>query len=183
MSKLMLGGGHETRHLQAQGWTVIDAFLDWRADYVQEVPPLPKPVFEQKWEIVKAIHFIEHLFLADAGLLIRQIYEVLADNGLLILEQANLERVMRFTLGDEQPPIDKPAYAWMKGDESWFGMRSLYPQPDQMSGNFLNVHRHGYTPASLIELVVAGGFDADNVTISKARSHVPERDLRLEARK
>ena len=181
MSKLMLGGGVQTPNYQRVGWSVLDGSPDYDAEFVATIPPLPPEVTAQKWDLVCAVHFIEHLFLADAKVLIEEIYGILPAGGFLILEQANLERVMRFVLGDIRPPVEK--YEWMKGDDAWFGMRSLYPQPDQMSGNSLNSHKYGYTPETLTDLVESCGFQREKIDIRVALRHVSDRDFKLSARK
>lgn len=181
MNRLMIGGGAKTKNYQRQGWIVLDGCSNYDADIVSILPPLPHKVYSIKWDVIKAVHFIEHLYLADAAILLKEIYKVLVNDGRLILEQANFEKVMRFALGDIRTPVEK--YPWMEGDPSWFGMRSIYPQKDMKLDNDLNSHLWGYTPKTLTDLVESCGWNRDKIKTMGTRSHVVERDFRLEARR
>ena len=181
MSKLMLGGGVETPRYQRVGWTVLDGDERVAPDHVAIVPPVPEQIIAEEWDVVCAYHFIEHLFLDDAKILLKTVHSILKPGGKLILEQANLTWVCRAILGQVQLPVNR--YPWMNGDASWLTLRSLYPQPDQMSENDLNIHRFGYTPESLTALVVSCGWTPDHVRTMRPQTHVTERDFRLEAMK
>jgi predicted SAM-dependent methyltransferase len=175
----MIGGGAETSLHRRAGWHVLDGDATVSPDTHATIPPLPSEITNQEWDIICAIHFIEHLFLDDAEMLMREVYHVLKPGGKLVLEQANLTWVCKAILGDVVVPTHK--YPWAKGEERWFTLFSLYPQPHQLVGNELQLHKYGYTPETLTELVHSCGWGIDQITIGHARTHVRERDFRLEA--
>jgi len=175
MNKLMIGSGPLTKERQGQGWVCVDGDPSSGADIICTLPPLPD--IGNDWDMICAIHFIEHLFYEDAKKLITQIHGVLNVGGRLVLEQANLAYVCRVILGEIQPPVNR--YPWMKGNPAWCGIWSMYPQPSMIDGNELNHHLYGYTPESLTAVVKECGFE--HVSIGAAYGHVVERDFRLEA--
>lgn len=173
----MIGSGEKTAEYRAAGWTCLDGDPNSGADIIARVPSLPESVTSQKWRMVCAVHFIEHLYYEDAKKLITEIYQVLDKHGRLILEQTNLAYVCRVVLGEIDPPLGK--YPWMDGNKEWCGIWNLYPQPHMIKGNNLQHHLYGYTPESLTELVKECGFS--HVVTAGANSHVAERDFRIEA--
>ncbi len=179
MNKLMLGGGYETPRYRRLGWTILDGEPARAPDIVALVPPFPDEVTSKLWNVVAAVHVIEHFYREDALRLVSEIFEILIERGSLILEQADITYVCRVVTGEIVPPVSK--YPWMKGDPSWFGLRNMYPQPDQIGDNDLNHHRYAYSPETLTDLVVEAGFDEAKVSIKPSFSHVLERDFRLEA--
>lgn len=179
MSKLMIGGGDQTTYYRRKGWTVLDGYARYEPDILAEVPPLPKQVKAQQWNQVKAVHVIEHFFYEVADELLAGIYEVLEPGGRLVLEQGNLEWICKAILNQVPKPVDR--YSFMGGDERWMTLWNLYPQPHMIDGNPYNYHLSGWSPSILTAAVVGAGFKPGNVTTGMARSHVRERDFRLEA--
>lgn len=139
------------------------------ADILGSVPPLPERVHSQKWQIIKAIHFWEHLYLWEARKLARECYEVLAPGGRLILECPNIVSAAKGLLGKGKGG-DK--YIW----------HVLFGNPNYEDPSY--GHKWGYTPETLKQqLIEYGGFKEELVEIHKARFHVPERDFRIIATK
>lgn len=167
MRKLLLGSGA----WNWPDWTKIDADPRSFADITHPLPPLPDVVRAQQWDVIMAVHFIEHLYKWDAKILIRQCYEVLAPGGMLILEQPDIAYCARVLLGLEEPPPG--------GVPGQFDLWGFYGSPEDH--NPLYGHHWGYTPASLTRMVVQAGFAPEHVTIQPAQYHQPVRDFRLEA--
>lgn len=118
-----------------------------------------------------AIHFIEHIPVWQAEVLIAECYEALAVGGKLILEQPDISYAARVLIGEVEPPSG--------GAPGQFDMWPLYGDPTHK--NELMLHRWGYTPLTLTEMVVRCGFNPAQVTILPAQYHQPVRDFRLEA--
>lgn len=152
------------------GWTTLDANPESGADVIASVPPLPDAVKAVRWSRILASHFIEHLFLWDAAVFLRECYAVLEPGGVLTLEQPNLLYCAKVLAGVLDPPPGR--------DRDQFSMWGFYGQPN---GNPLYGHHWGYTPVTLAALVTEAGFDPSNITISAGRYHEPERDFTLEA--
>ncbi len=163
--KLMLGSAG----WRAPGWTTIDANPTSGADYITTLPPLPDEALAERWEVIQALHFIEHLPLWKALELVRQCHEALLPGGVLILEQPDISYCARVLLGQIQPP---------RGAVGQFDMWGLYGDPTH--GDELMLHRWGYTPRSLTDLLVEGGFERDRIRIADAVYHQPVRDFRIE---
>lgn len=165
VNKLLLGSGT----WRWAGWTTIDASPTSGADHVATVPPLPYAIRSTAWTVIQAIHFIEHLCPWEAETLIRQCYECLEPGGLLILEQPNIEYAAKVLIGEVVPPQGAPGQ---------FDMWPLFGDPTHRDP--LMMHRWGYSPTTLTELLVRAGFDPGHIHVKPAQFHVPVRDFRLE---
>lgn len=149
-------------------WTTLDADPTSGADIVATVPPLPDAVKARQWQVVEMIHFLEHLYLWDARHLLREIRGVLAPGGKLVIEVPNIQFAARVLCGLEKPP---------RGAAGQFDMWPFYGDPSHR--NPLFGHRWGYTPLTLIEELVAIGFQRDAISVTRARHHFPGRDFRI----
>lgn len=164
--KLMIGAGRTKR----PGWTTLDADAKSRADVIATVPPLPERVKRDGCEAIEMIHVLEHFYLWDARVLLRECLEVLKPDGKLIIECPNILYAAKVMCGLQKPP---------RGAAGQFDMWPLYGDPSHR--NPLFGHRWGYTPKSLTEELVAAGFQPERVSIVSAKHHFPGRDFRLEA--
>lgn len=167
MDKLLLGSGA----WNWSDWTTVDADPQSGANYIHPLPPLPEPVRAQTWDVIMAVHFIEHLYVWDALELITQCHACLNKGGVLILEQPDIAFCARVLLGLETPPPG--------GAEGQFDLWGFYGDPTARNPYY--GHHWGYTPDSLRALVIQAGFQAENVSIQPAQYHQPVRDFRLEA--
>lgn len=166
MNQLLLGSGD----WHWSGWTTLDANHVSGADVIATIPPLPESVMRQAWDRLLAAHFIEHLYLWQAKMLLQQCYKCLNVGGILTLEQPNIEYCAKVLLGQLDPP---------KGSEpGQFDMWGFYGTP--LGHDPLMGHHWGYTPKSLSDLVVEAGFKQANIMISPGRYHQPDRDFTLE---
>ncbi len=168
MNCLTIAAGPDRR----SGWKTLDANPANEPDFVASVPPLPEAVRLVSWDEIELIHGIEHFFAWDAAALLREIHEVLRPDGLLTLEQPNIEFCARVLLGLENLPYGSPGQ---------FDMWGLYGDPNHR--NPLMGHHWGYTPRTLAEALIAAGFNRDKIVQQPARHHRPGRDFRIEARK
>lgn len=175
MNKLMIGPGRGARRASAAGWVTLDADERYHPDIVANVPPFPEAVRAQEWDVIEAIHVIEHLYRYQAESLVAECWEVLAPGGVLVLEQPNVAYCAQVILG--MVDLEKVP----EGKRDYLGILGFYGEQDP--NRPLWAHRYGYTPASLTDLAVRSGFDREKVTILSARHHRPVRDFRMEARK
>lgn len=162
LNQLLLGSGD----WHWEGWKSLDADVTHYPDYVYTVPPLPLVVMQQQWDTILASHFIEHLYLWHAEKLIRQCYACLKVGGALIMEQPNIEYCAKVLLGFLDPPPGEP------GQHDMWG---LYGSPKER--NPLYGHRWGYTPESLADVFVKGGFARENISFAPGKYHSPVRDF------
>lgn len=146
---LLMSGIHHP-----EGWVTLDANPANKPDIVATIPPigLATPAY---WDHIEWIHGITSLYPWAAVSVLGEIRQLLTDQGLLVLEQPNLEEIS-FS--------GKPE--WIYGDPS--------------AHDPLHMNRWAYTPQNLAEAVRAAGFTRINVTV--AQHHNPARDFRLEAR-
>lgn len=166
VNKLLIGSGS----WHWEGWTTVDANPRSRADYVATLPPLPVAICACRWTVIQAIHFVEHLCPWEAETLLRQCYECLEPGGVLVLEQPDICYAARVLLGEVAPPGGEPGQ---------FDMWPLYGDPTHRDA--LMMHRWGYSPATLTDLLVQVGFRREDIAVRPAQFHVPVRDFRVEA--
>lgn len=153
------------------GWVTVDANPNSGVDIVATIPPLPAEIRSQGWADVEIIHCIEHFFPWDAEALLRDVYAILFPGGLLVLEQPNILYAARVLAGVEP---ERPGY-----QPGQLDMWPLYGDPTHRDP--LMLHKWGYSPESLIALLVSCGFRRFNITEKPAKHHVPFRDFRIEA--
>ena len=147
MNRLILCAG-ETRR---DGWTTVDASSDHFPDFLATIPPLPIDVICKQWDEVELVHGITSFYPWEAKTLLREIREVLAPGGKLVLEQPDFGKCDRLE--------------WIFGD----------PKPQ----NPLHMVHWAYTPNSLEALVRDSGFE--HCRQMEAQYHMPSRDFRIEA--
>ncbi len=146
--KLILCAGKTKR----EGWITLDANRIHEPDILAKIPPLPQEITAEKWDEIELVHGITSFYPWEAEQLLRELRDVLAPDGKLILEQPNLDK------------------CW--GKLEWIFGDPLLREP-------LHMNRWAYNPSSLMAMVLAAGFGHCNA--SEAQYHHPERDFRVEA--
>lgn len=164
MNKLLLCAGPD----KPEGYVSLDANPENNPHIVATVPPLPTAVKMFHWDLVELIHGIEHFHLWEAEQLLREIYECLAPEGVLVLEQPNIEFAAEVLLGRRAPITPTP-----EGSDMW----AFYGDPSHR--NPLMGHHWGWTPTTLTKALRKAGFE--KITVVPAHYHYRERDFRVEA--
>lgn len=159
--RLELGSGP----VQKDGWHTLDGLPG--ATYTAVVPPLPPEVAASKWDVVQAIHFLEHLDRADAQELLTQCFGVLAPRGKLIIELPNILYCAEQIVAGSK--------------DARHTIQPMYGDVDP--SNPLSHHRWSYTPTTLAAALKTAGFCAENIIFERPRYHVPKRDMRAVALK
>lgn len=168
MKRLLIGAGADKR----PGWVSLDANPAHAPDHVAVVPPLPAAVRDTSWDVIEADHFIGLVFRWAVVELIQEFYQALASTGMLVLEQPNIEYCARVLLGLETPPA---------ATADQFSYWGFYGDPTHRDP--FHSYRWGYTPQTLSDVLVEGGFQRDRIAVLPALHHQPRRDFRIEARK
>lgn len=175
ITKLALGTGGNTQHWKRQGFITLDADPLNYADYICEVPPLPKlPLMD----VVEAYHFWEHLYWWQAEELAREIYAILKGGGKLVLELPNLRKCCEFVAGMKPIPVKDTAEYHPDPRFTLWGIYGAQNAP-KWTGNIWQVHKWGYTPEDLVDQLQRAGFS--KVTVLPPVFGQPERDMRVEA--
>jgi len=164
-TKLLIGSGE----WHWQEYVTIDGNPANEPDICAMLPPLPDEVMSQKFTEVVASHIIEHFFKQDALIVLKQCYDVLLPEGLLILEQPDLAYCCKVIAGVIQPPDGRSVEQF-----GWWGVFGNSSPDEPLMG-----HRWGYTPQSLSDMVVDAGFNRENITIVPGVWHEPARDFQL----
>lgn len=154
--KLILCAGPTRR----SGWQTLDSSPVHGPDICATIPPLPPVVKLIKWDAIELVHGITSFYPWEAQQLLGEIRNVLEPDGVLILEQPDVDIVAASLIGSSAK------VRWMFGDPS-------YKDPA-----FMN--KWGYTPASLTAALNEAGFT--RIEVKPAQYHLPSRDFRIEAR-
>jgi predicted SAM-dependent methyltransferase len=166
VNQLLLGSGS----WHWPGWVTVDANPENQPDILAVLPPLPAEVTGVMWDRILASHFIEHLHRWDALTLLKQCYACLKPDGVLTLEQPNIDYCMKVAVGMIAVPEGR--------DWEQFSLWGIYGAPN---GNPWDGHKWGYTPASLTQLLTEVGFDSRKLVIRPGQYHEPQRDFIVEA--
>lgn len=156
MNRLILCAGRVRR----PGWKTLDADPDVGPDILAHVPPLPADVKQRQWDTIEWIHGVGTFDPWVAEVLLADLREVLAPDGILVLEQPDLRE-------GAVAVLENPNMAW------W-----LFGDPSHRDPNMMN--RWAYTPETLSNLLRKIGFS--RVTVGPAQYHGRlKRDFRIEA--
>lgn len=124
-------------------------------------------------DCIEGYMVIEHLTREHAQIFVANAWRMLVPGGMLILECPDMAKVARLilSLAEDSHGLESSPY----------GLRGIFGAPDTQL-TLADVHKWGYTPASMRSLLEQAGFS--KVTISDGASHLyPIRDLRAEATK
>ncbi len=168
--RLLLCAGPVEKH---EDVVTLDANPAYAPDIVATLPQFQLgSIRPEPWQQIYLIHGIEHFTAFEGHRLVQDMFSVLAPGGTLILEQPNLESAAKALLGFEQYTGE-----WER-DSLW----AIYGDPVQATVPCM-LHKYGYTPTTLTELLVSCGFKKENIEILPGKTHVPVRDFRVEATK
>ncbi|MFN8379625.1 MAG: glycosyltransferase [Anaerolineae bacterium] len=160
--RLNLGAGSSP----IAGYLSVDTDPSARPVIAAEIARLP--IQAATVDEIIAYHVIEHVNYWEAEAALAEWYRVLRPGGSIAIECPNIERVVR-SLGKS---ADYTKWSQM-------GMWGVYGDPNHR--NPFYSHKWGYTPLTLTGMLVRAGFT--DVKSVRPLTHVPARDLRLEARK
>jgi len=122
------------------------------------------PFASETFVLIEAYHVIEHIYPWLSVDVLNEFRRILKPQGKLVIECPNIESACTWLL----PNADY-------GSDSQMGMWALYGDPNPK--NPLQMHRWGYTPITLGEVLKQAGF----VSILREipQTHVPARDFRM----
>ncbi len=160
--KLNLGAGP----IPVAGFLSVDANLAAQPDIAALIEQLP--VRDDSVDEIIAYHVIEHATYWEAEAALSEWYRALQPGGRIALECPNIEWVARSLVHSAN------FTRW-----SQMGMWGIYGDPNPQ--NPFYSHKWGYTAITLAGMLYRAGFT--DVLSTHPKTHVPERDLRLEARK
>lgn len=124
----------------------------------------PLPLADGCADEVMNFHFIEHLYNWEAIHMVKEFYRLLKPGGLVIIEC---------------PDVLKSARNLLKGQRDQMGMWGLYG--DWGHKNPYMMHKHGYSPETLGQLLKSAGFKHIVVKDPKTHGRRIDRDMRIEA--
>lgn len=124
------------------------------------------PFKEERFQIIEAYHIIEHIFPWSVLDLLKEFFRVLKPQGRLVIECPNIEAACTWLVGNMQ-----------YGSDSQMGMWALYGDPN--SQNPFHMHKWGYTPLTLHDILKQAGFT--HIVREIPQTHVARRDMRVVA--
>ena len=159
MARLNLGSGTH----KMEGYTNIDCNPDKNPDIVADLRKLP--VEDDSVDEIQAIHIIEHFYIWETLDVLKEWHRVLKVNGILVLELPDMNKIL-YCISKN---FGHPRLTW------W----GLYGDPSHKDPHM--THRWAFTPAMLSDLLKQAGFT--DIEVSQAQHHIPERDMRITAKK
>jgi predicted SAM-dependent methyltransferase len=156
--KLDLGAGIKVN----EGYITVG--LEPHHDVITDLRKLP---FEDNYaDEAMAIHVFEHFYAWDVLHVLAEWKRVLKPGGLLVLELPDLYKCCLAFVRD-------------KGLNARHSIWGIYGDPSY--NDVFMLHKFGYTPESLKDILRASGFT--KVKEKPVQFHKPSRDMRIEARK
>jgi predicted SAM-dependent methyltransferase len=171
----------QSEAVQSQGWRLnmgcgrvkksgylnVDVDASVKPDLVLSLD-VPLPFASNIFELIEAYHVIEHVYPWATLDVLREVWRILKPGGRLAIECPSIEAACSWLARNSQ-------YDW----RSQMGMWAIYGDPNPK--NQLQMHKWGYTPVTLAEILNEVGF----VKIERRgpETHVPARDFRLTATK
>lgn len=158
--RLHLGCGADYR----DGYINVDAWPSVRADRHVPVFPLTDIADGSVLEIL-AIHVIESFYQWQVPAVLADWARVLKNGGRLILEGTDLDSTMEMAQSK-----DPQRRQW--------GLWGLYGRQDMPEPNVATLHHYVWRSVELVDEMMKVGFYGGVIT--RATTHVPERDFRIE---
>ena len=126
----------------------------------------PLPFGSDLFERIEAYHVVEHIYPWTALATLKDLWRILKPGGTLAIECPNIE----FACASLTRSTD---YGW----NSQMGMWAIYGDPNAQ--NPLQMHKWGYTPLTLSNILHKVGFVG--IERESPESHIPQRDFRIVA--
>lgn len=143
-----------------------DPDLLYAAEFDGEELRTPLPLADGCAEEVASFHFIEHVFRWEAPAMLAEWKRLLKPGGLLVLELPNIEAAAKNLIAGMDPQM------WMF---------PFYGDPSHRDPYMM--HKHGYMPRTIKELVAECGFKDIRILPPQTHGRRANRDMRVEARK
>lgn len=166
--KLNFGAGKK----KIEGYKSVDCDARTQPDYLIDVNTSIFPFEKNSCEEIVSYHFFEHLDRFVAIELLRKWQKILKPGGVLVIECPNLLRCCQMMFGDEE--------------ERRLGMIGIYGyEPDIVSDGIAQVHKSGWTPASIENELHRAGFRdvyiTSEVDQSFREAYKYKRDMKVSA--
>jgi len=149
------------------GYFNVDIDPSVNPDVVLSIESL-LPFKSGTFELVEAHHIIEHIFPWIVSSVLSEFLRILKPNGNLIIECPNIEFACNQLASNVGFGLD-----------SKMGMWPIYGDPNHKNPYFM--HKWGYTPLTIYEILLEAGFD--NIRRESPKTHTPNRDMRIVASK
>ena len=164
--KLHLGSGADYWN----GYVNIDLDPAAKADLHMNVLDLGREFSPDSVSEVVALHALNYLSLWEARVFLKLIYQLLQNEGRLIIETVNLEKALE-KIRENNENLDE----YIEGVRALHGFGLDHMQAKA----FFTANKFSWTPWHLKRELEQAGFT--NVQISSPQSHVSWRDMRIEA--
>jgi len=122
------------------------------------------PFSSRSFALVEVYHVIEHVYPWVSVEILKEFWRILKPEGKLVIECPNLEFACAWLVQNSDYRSD-----------SQMGMWAIYGDPN--SQNALQMHKWGYTPITLAEILKKAGFV--RIRREVPQTHVPARDFRI----
>lgn len=166
--QLHLGCGNDYK----PGYLNVDLNPMAHADIHASMLDLEQFVRPNSVQLVETYHALNYLSLWEARQFFRILHRLFQDEGLLVIETANVESLARKIL--ESSGNLSEYLEGVRGLHA-FGLDHLAQELSYSPNKF------SWTPWHLVQELQAAGFM--DVTVQPAKTHAPWRDMRIEARK
>lgn len=147
------------------GYLNVDIDISVRPDLVVSLDPA-LPFASDSFASVEAYHVIEHVYPWLGVNILKEFLRILKPKGKLAIECPNVESACGWL-------VQNADY----GSASQMGMWAIYGDPNPE--NPLHMHKWGYTPITLAEILKQAGFVSIRREVPE--THVPARDFRITA--
>ena len=140
------------------GWdkVYLDANQNPEMDIIADARDMRKEIPDNSFDAVFTSHVLEHFFLSDVTLVLKEFYRILKPNGMIETHVPDFYTCVKKVINDDYP-IDKPLYQSPAGPictlDIIFGYSKFVKQ-----GSHLDAHKTAFTPEFIERLHQEAGF-------------------------
>jgi predicted SAM-dependent methyltransferase len=149
--------------VKKSGYLNVDIDIAVNPDLVVSLDP-SLPFASATFTLIELYHVMEHVYPWVGLDILKEFWRILKPGGTLAIECPNIESACSWLVQNSD-----------YGSDSQMGMWAIYGDPNSKSP--LQMHKWGYTPITLAEILKQSGF----VSIQRKapETHVPARDFRI----
>ncbi len=147
------------RHYDGWNKIYLDANQNPEMDIIADARDMKKEIPDNSFDAVFTSHVLEHFFLSDVSIVLKEFHRILKPNGLIETHVPDFYTSVKKVINEDYP-IDKPLYQSPAGPictlDIIYGYSKFVKQ-----GTHLDAHKTAFTPEFIRRLHQEAGFKVE----------------------